>query len=278
MRRSIRPYRKKIEELIQAAQEVAKGNFDVKIDEHMLTGKPRMMAESFNRMTEELAKVEIFRTDFIENVSHEYKTPLMAIEGYTSLLQNGNLSDEKRIEYTQKILQNTRRLSQLSSNILLLSRLEHQDQLLEMEAFRLDEQLRTVILELESQWVKKSLVMDIDLEECVFVGGIDYLEIAWQNIIGNAIKFTPEGGTVSVRLQTNGTEITVSISDSGPGMSKETLARIFEKYYQGDTSRLFHGNGLGLTLARRTVDLHGGSIEVRSQPGNGTVFIVRLKA
>ena len=269
-------YLRKMEDLICAAQEVAKGNFDVKIDEHMLIGKPRAMAESFNRMTEELAKVEIFRTDFIENVSHEYKTPLTAIEGYATLLQNDHLSDEKRMEYTQKILDNTRRLSQLSSNVLLLSRLEHMEQVMEKEAFRLDEQLREVILGLESQWSKKSLIMDIDLESCVFVGGVDLLEIAWQNIIGNAVKFTPEGGTVSIRLRKNGDEITVSIADSGPGMSKETLARIFEKYYQGDTSRFFHGNGLGLTLARRTVDLHGGNIEVKSQTGEGPVFIVRL--
>nr|AHF24753.1 integral membrane sensor signal transduction histidine kinase [uncultured bacterium Contig12] len=269
---------KKAEEFIHATQEVAKGNFDVRIDEHTLAGKSHMMAESFNLMAGELAKIEIFRTDFIENMSHEYKTPLMAIEGYATLLRNENLPEEKRMEYTQKILDNTRRLSLLSSNILLLSRLEHHEQRMEKEAFRLDEQLREVILGLENQWTKKRLVMEIDLEDCVFIGGVDFLEIAWQNIIGNAVKFTPEGGTVSIRLNKSEAEITVSIADSGPGMSKETLQRIFEKYYQGDTSRFFHGNGLGLTLARRTVDLHGGSIEVKSQPGKGTVFIVHLPA
>lgn len=282
MRRRIRlpekKYRRKIEELISAAQEVAKGNFDIKIDERTLTGKPRAMAESFNRMTEELARVEIFRTDFIENVAHECKTPLMAIEGYATLLQNDNLPDEKRMEYTQKILDNTRRLSQLSGNVLTLSRLEHQEQMMEKEPFRLDEQLREVILGLESQWTKKHLVMDIDLEDCVFIGAVDLLAIAWQNIIGNAVKFTPEGGTVCIQLKKSGDQILVSITDSGPGMSKETLARIFEKYYQGDTSRFFRGNGLGLTLARRTVVLHGGNIEVRSQPGKGTVFSVYLPA
>lgn len=259
-----------------AAREVAAGNFDVILDENSQIKELREMAHNFNLMVKELKSTEMLRTDFVENVSHEFKTPLSAIEGYATLLQKKNLDEKKRQEYTKKILYNTQRLSRLSSNILLLSHLENQGIGIRKELFCLDEQLREILLLLENNWTEKNLELDIDLEIADYYGNKDLLAHVWQNLLSNAIKFSHESGTVRIRLYKEDCFLITSITDKGIGMDDEVKRRIFEKFYQGDSSRSSQGNGLGLTLAKRIIDLHGGSISVSSKKGKGSTFMVFL--
>lgn len=265
-----------ITDLSKAAKEVARGNFNVTLKEDSKIDELREMAHNFNRMAKELAGTELLRTDFVENVSHEFKTPLSAIEGYATLLQRKDLTTGKSREYTEKILYNTRRLSLLTSNILLLSRLENQELDVQKELFCLDEQLREAILSLEQRWMEKALVLEIDLDSVDYRGSRDLLSHVWQNILGNAVKFAPEGGTVRVLLRREASCVRVTVSDNGPGMDEEVRRRVFEKFYQGDTSRSSQGSGLGLSLAKRIVDLHGGEISVLSRAGEGAAFTVTL--
>lgn len=266
----------KIVEISEATKQVAKGNFDVRLDENIPVTELQEMAHSFNIMIKELAGTEMLRSDFIENVSHEFKTPLTAIEGYVTLLQKKGLSEEKRMEYTGKILFNTKRLSTLTGNILLLSQLENQQIEVRKEKFSLDEQLREVVLLFEPRWSAKNLDLDIDLDSEDFYGNSELLAQVWQNVIGNAMKFVSDNGRISVLLRRENAGIRVSVTDDGPGMSKKVAQRVFEKFYQGDPSRSSSGNGLGLALAKRIVDLHGGTIEVASEEGRGTTFTVTL--
>jgi len=264
-----------------ATQEVAKGNFEVTLDESSHIKELRNMAHNFNLMTKELAGTELLRTDFVENVSHEFKTPLSAIEGYATLLQKKNLSDEKKQEYTKKILHNTKRLSTLTSNILLLSRLENQEIGIQKEHFCLDEQIREILLLLEDKWTEKKLELEIDLDAADYYGNKDLLAHVWQNILSNAIRFAPSYGLIRIVLRketdaAGNKYFKVGIADNGIGMDKEVIKRIFEKFYQGDSSRSSQGNGLGLALAKRVVVLHNGSIAVSSKEGKGSTFTVTL--
>lgn len=265
-----------IVEISEATKEIAKGNFDVRLNEDIRITEIQTMAHNFNIMTRELATTEMLRNDFIENVSHEFKTPLSAIDGYVTLLQREDLSDKKRSEYTERILFNTKRLSALTGNILLLSRLENQEIEIKKESYSLDEQLREVLLMYEPQWSKKNLDLDIDLDPVIFYGNKDLLAQVWQNLIGNAIKFVADNGQIRVLLRQRQSNIEVTVVDNGPGMKNEVMERIYEKFYQGDTSRTSSGNGLGLTLAKRIVDLHDGTIQASSKIGKGTVFRVSL--
>lgn len=260
----------------RASQEVAKGNFDVRLDEDIPSAELQEMTRNFNLMVRELAGIEVLRKDFVENVSHEFKTPLSAIEGYAALLQNPRLTAEKREEYTRKILYNTRRLSSLTGNILLLSRLDSQEIGLQKETFSLDEQLREVILSLEEQWTEKHQELEIDLDGADYFGNQELLFHVWQNILGNAVKYAPEYGIIRILLRRDPRGLQVQISDNGPGMSPEVQKRVFERFYQGDSSRASEGNGLGLALAHRIVALHGGTISVDSQEGAGSTFSVLL--
>lgn len=264
-----------------ATQEVAKGNFEVTLDESSHIKELRNMAHNFNLMTKELAGTELLRTDFVENVSHEFKTPLSAIEGYATLLQKKNLSDEKKQEYTKKILHNTKRLSTLTSNILLLSRLENQEIGIQKEHFCLDEQIREILLLLEDKWTEKKLELEIDLDAADYYGNKDLLAHVWQNILSNAIRFAPSYGLIRIVLRketdaAGNKYFKVGIADNGIGMDKEVIKRIFEKFYQGDSSRSSQGSGLGLALAKRVVVLHNGSIAVSSKEGKGSTFTVTL--
>lgn len=265
-----------IVEISEATKEIAKGNYNVQMNEDIRVTEIQTMARNFNLMVRELAATEILRNDFVENVSHEFKTPLAAIEGYVTLLQRKGLSEEKRKEYTDRILFNTKRLSALAGNILLLSRLENQEIEIKKESYSLDEQLREILLMYEPQWSGKKLDLDIDLDSVICCGNKELLAQVWQNLIGNAIKFVSDKGNIRVLLRQKQNAIVVSVVDNGPGMSKEVMGRIYEKFYQGDTSRASSGNGLGLTLAKRIVDLHGGTISVSSKEGKGTTFTVSL--
>lgn len=259
-----------------ATQEVTKGNFDIKLDENIKATEINTMVCNFNRMIRELKNTELFRNDFIENVSHEFKTPLSAIEGYATLLQKKDLSRDKQIEYTKKILFNTKRLSSLTGNILLLSRLENQEIEIQKENYSLDEQIREIILLFEPQWTNKNLELDIELESIYYIGNKELLAQVWQNIIGNAIKFVSNNGKIHIILFKEKNKIKIMIADNGIGMNSDVIHRIYEKFYQGDESHSTSGNGLGLTLSKRIIDLHNGDIQVSSKEEKGTTFTIVL--
>ncbi len=262
--------------LSEASKEVAKGNFKVRIKEGYRAGEMREMAQNFNRMVQELDSIETLRTDFITNVSHEFKTPLAGIEGYATLLQDPNLSPEEHREYTQIIIDSTRQLSAMAGNILKLSKLENQEIITDKANYRLDEQLRQALLLLETQWSEKQIDLDLDLDEVLFYGNESLMLQVWLNLLGNAVKFTPKYGSITVTLQEQADEICVIIADTGIGMPAEIQQHIFEKFYQGDQARASHGNGLGLSLVKRIVELCEGNVTVQSQPGEGAAFTVCL--
>lgn len=265
-----------IEQFSDATKEIAKGNFNLQVNEDIPAAEFRTMAHNFNIMAKELSHTEILRNDFIENVSHEFKTPLSAIEGYAMLLQKKGLSDEKRAEYTGKILHNAKRLSTLSGNILLLSRLENQEIEVKKETYSLDEQIREIILLLEEKWSDKKIDLDIELDDVAIRANEGLMAHVWQNILENAIKFVPAEGAIGISLHQIGNYAQINISDNGIGMDKEELSRVYEKFYQADSSRSTTGNGLGLTLAKRIIDLHHGKIEISSAKGKGTSFTITL--
>lgn len=265
-----------VKNISEASKRVAKGDFEIQLDENVPIEEIRTMAQNFNLMVRELNNTEMLRSDFVENVSHEFKTPLASIEGYVTLLQNPNLAEERRGEYTQKILSNTRRLSSLTGNILLLSRLENQEIEIKKESYSLDEQLRQTILLFQDSWAEKEIELDIDLETLDYLGNRELLMHVWENIFGNAVKFSRAGGEIGVYLSKTEKGVCVRIKDNGIGMDAVTLKRIYEKFYQGERSHSGSGNGLGMALAKRIVDLHRGEITVRSEEGKGSEFTVIL--
>lgn len=265
-----------ISRLREATQEVAKGNFNVQLYENIRIEEFRDMAKDFNKMVQELHGIETLRTDFVTNVSHEFKTPITAIEGYATLLQNPDLPAQEREEYAGKIISGTRQLSMLTTNILKLSKLENQEIIIEKTEFSLDEQIRQAILLLEPQWNSKQLNLEIQLEETTFYGSEELLMQVWVNILGNAVKFSREHGNLSITLTESPGKVIVQIADTGTGMTPKVQRHIFEKFYQGDHARAAEGNGLGLPLARRIVDLCRGRISVSSKPGQGSTFIIEL--
>jgi signal transduction histidine kinase len=265
-----------IETLIDATKKVAKGDFSIRLDENFPEDEVRNMNIHFNKMVGELNGIETLRNDFIVNVSHEFKTPIASIEGYATLLQDSTLTEEERYEYAQMILDSARQLSSLSGNILKLSEFESQKIMPEKSFFSLDEQIREALLFLESKWSKKNLEIDLALPSITYFGNEEFLMHVWLNIYGNAIKFTPENGIISTSIEKLDTGIYISISDTGIGMTEEVKKHIYEKFYQGDSTRNSEGNGLGLTLVKRIIDMMEGTIEVQSEIGKGTTFTVWL--
>jgi signal transduction histidine kinase len=257
-------------------KEVAKGNFQFRLYEDYRIEELREMAHNFNVMVQELSGIETLRNDFIINVSHEFKTPIAAIEGYATLIQDADLPHEERKEYTRLIMESTKQLSALSSHILKLSKLENQEILAEREAFQLDEQLRLALLLLEPQWSVKQLNLELQLEAIRFYGSEELLMQVWVNLLGNAIKFSDTGDELTIVATQTVDEVRVEIGDTGIGMTPNVRKHIFEKFYQGDQSRSAEGNGLGLPLALRIVDLHQGRIEATSELGKGSTFTVRM--
>lgn len=263
-------------EISEATKEVAKGNYHVTLSERNVATEIGEMAQNFNQMTKQLSTTEILRNDFISNVSHEFKTPLNAIEGYLTLLQQENLTPEQQQIYIQKVFYNTHRLSSLTDNILQLSSLDHQTMTLEKNWFDLDEQIRQILLVHEKAWTLKNVQLDIDIEAFRFYGNEGLLAQVWQNLIDNALKFVQQDGTIRIILKVIDRQVTIYVVDDGLGMSEETTARIFEKFYQGETSRTQRGNGLGLALVKKIVELHDGEIIVSSKLTKGSTFKVTL--
>lgn len=274
----IRRFLVPIDKLINALRKVAEGDFSVQMDSKGGAAEIKKMNANFNKMVKELNGIETLRNDFIVNVSHEFKTPIASIEGYATLLLDDDLPKEDRLEYGKRILESTRRLSSLTSNVLKLSRLETQEYQPVQTAFFLDEQLRQAILSLENVWSGKALEIDMELPSLIYQGNEELLMQVWINIFSNAVKFTPPGGVITVRMDQADGWVNVMISDTGTGMDEETQKHVFDKFYQGDRTRNMEGNGLGLALVKKIVDLCGGKIRLESHSGDGTTFCVSLRS
>ena len=266
-----------LKEMIHATERIAKGDFKVRIQESFDKESDfGILQRSFNHMTEELDGIELFRNDFINNFSHEFKTPIVSIQGFAHQLQAGGLTPEEEREYIRIIAVESDRLAKMATNILLLSKLENQAIVTDKTEFFLDEQIRTCLLLLEKQWSAKNIELNIDLDEVKYCFNETMLSHIWVNLLGNAVKFTPPSGTISCTLRKHSSHVTVTISDTGCGMDENTQNHIFEKFFQGDTSHTGDGNGIGLTIVGRILVLCGGRVEVNSEPGMGSTFTVTL--
>lgn len=267
--------------IAEAAKKVVQGDFSVRIAQVSSMGvdeKFNEIIDCFNTMTEELAGVETLRTDFIANVSHEMKTPLAVMQNYGTLLQAHDLEEEKRIEYAKGVTEGSRRLADMMTNILKLNSLEKQQIYPRTEEYDLGEQLCECLLGYETVWEKKNIEIETEIAEDVKVNTDgELLSLVWNNLFSNAFKFTPEGGKVEVTLEATEHHAIVRVKDSGCGMTQEVGAHIFEKFYQGDASHATQGNGLGLALVKRVVDIMQGEISVESAPGKGSTFTVKFR-
>ncbi|MCI7120824.1 MAG: HAMP domain-containing histidine kinase [[Ruminococcus] gnavus] len=268
------------EHIASAAEKIVQGEFDVRIETVSQMGIDENFNEiirCFNKMAEELSGVETLRTDFIANVSHEMKTPLAVMQNYGTLLQQKNLTEEDRMEYAKGVAEGSRRLADMMTNILKLNKLEKQQIYPKTEEYDLGEQLCECLLQFENLWENKNIEIETELAEDVRVNtDAELLSLVWNNLFSNAFKFTPNGGKVSLVLETTDDYAIVKIQDTGCGMSPEVGRHIFEKFYQGDTSHATQGNGLGLALVKRVIDILQGEISVESTLGKGSVFVVKF--
>lgn len=272
-RRSVKP----IQDMMKATDRVAKGDFSTQATvKGSVIFELDALAFSFNKMVQDLRGIETLRSDFVRNFSHELKTPIVSISGFTKLLKVSDLSEEEKQDYLDRIIQESERLVELSSSILNLSKVENTEILSEKTIYRLDEQIRLAILTLETKWSTKSLQLDITLEDIEILANKNLLHQVWINLIDNAIKFTDSGGTLKITLCQSGLQAVFRLEDNGCGMSEETIRRMFDKFYQGDPSRSKIGNGLGLPIVKRIIHLCGGTIEADSELGQGSVFTVKL--
>lgn len=261
---------------ISAMQKIAGGDFTVRLKPTRMP-KYNDILDNFNHMVEELGSIETLRSDFVSNFSHEFKTPIVSIRGFAKLLKDPSLTEEQRNEYLNIIFEESSRLSELAESTLLMSRLESLELVGKKTKFAIDEQIRRSILLLENEWSKKQLDLNINLENIDYFGNEDLIKQLILNLFSNAIKFTPEHGTIAVSARRVENEnIIISISDSGCGMDEEVRQHIFDKFYQGDSSHATPGNGLGLAIVSRIVDIVGGELKVTSEIGKGSTFTVIL--
>ena len=270
-----------VKQILSAAEKVMQGDFTVRIEPvKEFAGETGFneIIHCFNKKTAELAGTETLRTDFIANVSHELKTPLAVMGNYATMLQRPGIAEEEKNEYAKAISDSARRLAQLITNILKLNKLENQQIFPQLDEYDLGEQLCESLLQFEDVWERKGLQIETDIEEDVRIRSDgELLSLVWNNLISNAVKFTPEGGTIGVSLKTGGNHVIVSVSDTGCGIKPEVGKHIFEKFYQGDTSHATQGNGLGLALVKRVVDIFSGEISVQSVCGQGSTFTVKFR-
>lgn len=253
----------------RAMEKVADGDFSVQLETKSSAKEIQEIYSGFNMMTQELSATEVLQTDFVSNVSHEFKTPINAIEGYATLLQGSDSPDGDREVYVEKILYNTKRLSDLVGSILLLSKIENQSIPDKQTRFRLDEQIRQSILALEGAWTQKDVEFDVDLESLEYVGNEVLLRHVWDNLISNAIKFGPQGGLITLKLKKEVGKFVFTVEDEGPGLTDEAKKHIFDKFYQADSSHKQDGNGLGLALVKRILHISGGDISAENITDKG---------
>jgi signal transduction histidine kinase len=271
----LRPFRT----VIRAMDRLASGDFSVRVSftNPALPYEFYELQDSFNKMAEELGNTEILRSDFVHNFSHEFKTPINSMRGFAKLLQKGGLTEEEQKEYLAIIVHESERLSALATNVLNLTKIENQTIATEKAEYDLAEQLRRTVLMLEPKWSAKNLEPDIDIPDRLpFTANADLLNQIWINLLDNAIKFSRDGGTLGVSLRENAAHVICSVRDTGIGMDDATKKHIFDKFYQGDTSHATEGNGIGLAVVKKIVDLYNGTIDVDSEPGKGSVFTVTL--
>ena len=270
-----------VKQIKDATSRMASGDFSVRIDTDKLTAASRdfnQIARDLNQLAEELAATETLQTDFISNVSHELKTPLAVVRNYATLLNNPALTDVQRREYTAGISQAVDRTTTLMSNILRLNKLENQQRPMELETYDVGEQVAECLAAFSEIWDEKGVEIEADIDENLLIcAEPELMTVVWNNLISNAIKFTEPGGTVSVSAQEAGDWIEVKVQDTGCGMDEKTGRHIFDKFYQGDTSHATEGNGLGLAMVKRIVDLTGSEISVDSELGRGSTFTVRVR-
>lgn len=270
-----------IRRILEATHRVTRGDFQTRIQPiYRWKGENEfdVIINNFNKMAQELSSIEMLRTDFIANVSHELKTPLAVIQNYSTMLQDPVLSTEKRLEYAHTITDASRRLSDLITNILKLNKLENQQIFPESQTYNLGEQLCECMLGFENVWEQKALEIDIAIEEDIQVNAdVELMSLIWNNLFSNALKFSDPYGKITVTLTTENELAVVQVTDTGCGMRPEVQRHIFEKFYQDDSSRATHGNGLGLALVKRVVDITGCNIAVESSPGKGSTFIVKMR-
>ncbi len=273
---------RQVKKIVSAANQIAKGDYSVRIQRlksiNRADGLDEII-ECFNKIAEELSGVETLQTDFIANVSHELKTPLAIMQNYGTLLQSPDLSEEERLKYAKAVSEASRRLADLVSNILKLNKLENQQIYPSVTKYELNEQLCECLLNFENVWEEKNIEIETSLEEQVWVDAdAELLSLVWNNLISNALKFTEDGGTVRVYLTENDGFAVVRISDTGCGITQDVGKHMFDKFYQGDTSHATQGNGLGLALVRRVVDIIDGEIAVSSEVGKGSTFTVKIRS
>ena len=268
---------KPLEAMTRATKQLAKGNFDIelKVKQKDELGK---LAESFNDMARELKQLEQMRQDFVSNVSHEIQSPLTSIKGFSTALKEWDLTEEERLRYLDIIETETGRLSRLSENLLNLASLESEQHPFEPKSFRLDEQIRRVVVAMEPQWVAKNIEIDLRLIPARLTADEDQLNQVWLNLLNNSIRYTPEGGKVVIKLEQKADSVIVSLSDTGIGISDEDQKHIFQRFYKADKARTRNksGSGLGLAIVRKIVTIHQGEITVQSKPGEGATFVVTL--
>ena len=270
-----------VRQILAAAEKIMEGDFSVRIapvKEFASETGFNQIIDCLNKMTAELAGTETLRTDFIANVSHELKTPLAVMGNYATMLQKPGITEAERLEYAKAISDSARRLAQLITNILKLNKLENQQIFPQLDEYDLGEQLCESLLQFEDIWEKKELNIETDIQDDVRIrSDPELLSLVWNNLISNAVKFTPSGGTIGVTLKTEGNTVVVSVRDTGCGIKPEIGQHIFEKFYQGDTSHATQGNGLGLALVKRVMDILNGEIGVQSVYGQGSTFTVKFR-
>ena len=267
-----------VHEVCRAAQKVSSGDFKVRVktrSDKTVNTEIDLLKLNFNKMVEELGSIETLRDDFIADVSHEIKTPLSVIQGYADLLQGSGISDAERAEYTALLDEAVHKLNSLVTNLLKLNKVENSG-IIQFTKFDLGEQLRGCVLEILDKAEEKGIEFEIDIDDAVVENEQTMLELVWKNLLSNAVKFTEGGGTIKVGLKANNKNAVITVSDTGCGMSKETLEHIFDKFYQGDTSHSQEGNGLGLAIVERIVTLTNCKLKVKSKQGAGTRFEVAV--
>lgn len=273
-----RLFLKPVDQLILKIDQLASGSYTARLAfGPVLSSVPFFAAisSSFNKLAEELENTEMLRGDFVNNFSHEFKTPIVSIAGFAKLLRRGNLSDKEKLEYLAIIEAESLHLSDLATHVLELTRVENQAILTDVSAFNLSEQLRSCILMLEDKWTKKSLTFDLDFEEHIISANESLLKQVWSNLLDNAVKFSPDSGTIAVDIREDGEAISVSVTNPGDEISPAQQKRIFQKFYQADSSHSSEGNGIGLAIVKRIVELHHGKVSVHSENGL-TTFTVEL--
>lgn len=266
---------KNIREFIEATDKLSRGDFSARLN----INKPpefKILSKNFNAMAKELGGIEVLRTDFINNFSHEFKTPIISIKGFAEILKDDDLSKEEKNEYLDIIIEESKRLSSLATNVLNLSKIETQVILNDIQRFNIGEQIRQSILLLDSKFQAKNILLDINIEDCYINGNKEMLNQVWVNLLDNDIKFNSKNGIVSINMKKEEGNIFINITDTGVGIESESIPKIFDKFYQGDISHATHGNGLGLTIVKKIIKLHGGTIECDSIVSKGTKFTIIL--